>query len=66
MFRALLYSSSGGKIALYGIWYHHTEKRVCDDTRCCTMQFSRPDDEHIVLGTCRGINKLMMKQEFVL
>ena len=25
MFRALLCSSSGGKIVLYNIWYRHTE-----------------------------------------
>ena len=27
----------------------------CDDTRCCIIQFRPPDDEHIVLETCRGI-----------
>jgi len=27
----------------------------CDDTRCCIIQFSPTDDEHIVLETCRGI-----------
>jgi len=27
----------------------------CDDTRCCTIQFWNPDDENIVLETCRGI-----------
>jgi len=40
-------SSSGG------IWYHHTYR--CDDTRGCVMQFWPPDDEHIVLETCRGM-----------
>ena len=35
------------KIVLYSIWYH--------DTRCCIIQFWPPDDEHIVLETCRGI-----------
>ena len=27
----------------------------CDDTSCCVIQFWPPDDEHIVLETCRGI-----------
>jgi len=27
----------------------------CDDNRCCIIQFWPPDDEHIVLETCRGI-----------
>jgi len=26
-----------------------------DNTRCCIIQFCPPDDEHIVLETCRGI-----------
>ena len=26
-----------------------------DDTRCCIIQFLPPDDEHIVLETCRGV-----------
>jgi len=26
------------KIALHGLWYHHTSYR-CDDTRGCVMQF---------------------------
>jgi len=26
-----------------------------DDTRCCITQFWPPDDEHIVLETCRGM-----------
>jgi len=42
------------KIVLYSIWYHHTvggrpvrtglPPTVCDDTRCCIIQFSPPDD----------------------
>ena len=27
----------------------------CDDTRCCIIKFLPPDNEHIVLETCRGI-----------
>jgi len=41
------------KIALHSIWYHHTYR--CDDTRGCVMQFLPPDDEHMVLETCRGM-----------
>jgi len=26
----------------------------CDDTRCCIIQFWPPDDEHVVLETCRS------------
>jgi len=28
----------------------------CDDNRCCIIQFSPTDDEHIVLETCRGVS----------
>ena len=34
---------------------HRTATYRCDDTRCCIIQFCPPDDEHIVLETCRGI-----------
>ena len=27
----------------------------CDYTSCCIMQFRPPDDEHIVLETCRSM-----------
>ena len=75
MFRALCAHHQEVNISLYSIWYHHTlEVAVrctgrppteCDDTRCCIMKFLPPDDKHIVLETCRGINKLIIKQEFV-
>ena len=41
------------KIALHSLWYHHTYS--CDVTRCCIIQFCPPDDEHMVLETCRGM-----------
>ena len=41
------------KIALHNLWYHHTY--TCDDTRGCVMQFRPPDDEHMLLETCRGL-----------
>ena len=34
---------------------HGTATYRFDDTRCCIIQFRPPDDEHIVLETCRGI-----------
>jgi len=34
---------------------HGTGTYRCDDTRCCIIQFWHPDDEHIVLETCRGV-----------
>ena len=34
---------------------HRTATYKCDDTRCCKIQFLPPDDEHIVLETCRGM-----------
>jgi len=52
------------KIVLYSIWYHHTYRSQpvhgtatywCDDTRACIIQFWPPDDEHMVLKTCRGM-----------
>jgi len=65
MFRARCAHHQEVKIVLYNIWYHHTEtnewskitkiKFQCDDTKCCIIQFLPPDDEHIVLETCRVI-----------
>jgi len=43
---------------------HRTARYRCDNTRCCIIQFGPPDDEHIVLETCRGI-KLIIKQDIV-
>ena len=34
---------------------HETAIYRCDDTRGCIMQFWPPDDEHMVLETCRGM-----------
>jgi len=34
---------------------HRTATYTRDDTRCCILQFWPPDDEHMVLETCRGI-----------
>jgi len=35
-----------------------------DDTRCCIIQFWHPDDEHIVLETCTGIQLTYYKTRF--
>ena len=64
------------KIVLYSIWYHHTymwpsrpvhrtATYMCDDTRGCIIQFSPPDDEHMVLETCRGMKETYCKTKFV-
>ena len=34
---------------------HGTATYRCDDTRGCIVQFWPPDDEHMVLETCRGM-----------
>ena len=34
---------------------HRMATYRCDDIRCCIIQFLPPDDEHIVLETCKGI-----------
>ena len=36
----------------------------CDDTRCCIIQFWPPDDEHMMLETCRGIKWTSYKRRF--
>ena len=66
MFRAPCAHRQEVKIVLYNLWYHHTYRWPsqpvhgtatyrCDDTRGCIIQFSHPDDEHMVLKTCRGM-----------
>jgi len=36
---------------------HETATYRCDVTRDCVMQFWPPDDEHILLETCRGMKQ---------
>jgi hypothetical protein len=65
MFRALFFSSSGGQIVLYSIWYRHTvggcpvrterPPTECDDTSSCKIQFGLLMMSTTVLETCRGI-----------
>ena len=53
MFRAPCAYRQEVKIVLYSLWYHHNYR--CDDARGCIIQFWPPDDEHMVLETCRGM-----------
>jgi len=48
----LYYTTSGIITPVRGRPARHLQ---FDDTRCCTTQFWPPDDKHIVLETCRGI-----------
>jgi len=34
---------------------HRADTYMCDDTLCCIIQFRPPDDEQIVLETCKCI-----------
>ena len=45
-------SSSGG---------HGTATYMCDDTRCCIIQFCPPDDEHVCTKHVQAWNKLIIK-----
>jgi len=64
MFRALCAHHQEVKIVLYSIWYHHTCRWPSGArdghlqvwwSRSCIIQFWPPDDEHMVLETCRGM-----------
>jgi hypothetical protein len=56
------------------LYAHHQEARLCinlytdqsltdsDDTRCCINTIYPPDDEHIMLETCRGKGKAVPLQ----
>jgi len=46
---------SGAQVEVLFQPVHRTATYRCDDTVCCMIQFLPPDDEHIVLETCRGI-----------
>ena len=68
MFRASFARRQEVKILLYSLWYHHTYRWPsgsqvvhgtttyrCVDTRGCIIQFWPPDDERMMLETCRGM-----------
>ena len=50
--RSKLYYTASGIVTPVGGRPVH---RLREDTRGCVMQLCPPDDEHIVLETCRGI-----------
>jgi len=61
-----LYYTASGKITpvggrpmhrfrVFSQLMHGTATYRCDDTRCYIIQFCPPDDEFMVLETCRGI-----------
>jgi len=50
-----LYYTAPGIITPVGGGTVHRLGKDCNYTRCCIIQFRPPDDEHIVLETCRGI-----------
>ena len=51
----LYYIASGIITPVGGRPVYKTATYRCDDTRCCIKQFWPPDDEHMMLETCRGI-----------
>ena len=67
MFRALCADHQEVKIVLYSIWYQTVGGRLVHRLKTSSLnlcngrpptgviQFWPPDDEHIVLETCRGI-----------
>ena len=69
MFRAPCAHRQETKIVLYSLWYHQTEKsewsKITKIIKIIKIQFYNyehivvkfcpPDDEHMVLETCRGM-----------
>ena len=54
--RSKLYCTVSGIITLRGGRpVHRTATYRCDDTRDRIVKFCPPDDEHMVLETCRGM-----------
>jgi len=51
----LYYTASGIITPIGDRPVHGTATYTCDDTRCCIIQFSPPDEEHILLETCTGM-----------
>ena len=49
----LYYTVSGIIATIGGHPVHGTATYRCDDTRDCIIQICPPDDEHMVLETCR-------------
>jgi len=51
----LYYTASGIITPIGGRPVHGTTTYICDDTRGCIIQFLPPDDEHMLLETCRDM-----------
>ena len=51
----LYYRVSGIITPIGGRPVHRMATYMCDDIRECRVQFWPPDDEHMVLETCRGM-----------
>jgi len=49
------YTVSGIITPIGGRPVYRTATYMCADTRCCIITFWPPDDEHMVLETCRGM-----------
>jgi len=51
----LYYTASGIVTPVGGCTVHRMATYRCDDTTDCIIQFCPPDDEHMVLETCKGL-----------
>ena len=51
----LCYTASGIITPVGGRPVHGTATYMCADTRGCKIQFLPPDDERMVLETCKGM-----------
>jgi len=59
--RSKLYYTASGIVTPVG---GRPVRRLREDSICCLIQFWPPDDEHIVLKTCRGIQQTYYKTRF--
>ena len=66
MFRALYAHHQEVEFYWYSIWYRPLSQwpsgaQVERELLCCTNKIQPPDDEHIMLETCRDFNKYTVK-----
>ena len=57
----MYYTVSGIITPICGCPVHGTATYRCNDTRDSVIQFCPPNDEHMVLETCRGLKKVTIK-----
>jgi len=65
MFRASYAHHQVDELYWFSIWYLHSQSVTVrytgwpltesDDNRCCINKFQPPDDEQLMLETCRGL-----------